>query len=698
VITFVQQNSNAPFTNIASISSTYASAAQVAGDLNVVIISWEESAGSVLSVVDTGGNTYTAAVGPTVISGIASQTIYYAKNIHAAAAGANTVTITFAAAVPHPDLRILEYGGLDATSPFDVGRGSMATSGTLTNSGVVTTTSANELLVGANVIAHSTTGPGAGYTSRVITAHADIAEDMVVSATGSYSATAPTDMSGWWVMQIATFRSAAGGGAPYPPSTILGGISWNEASKQRYAGGTNGSDIWDSTWASDGQIYSGWGDGIGFNATSKVQMGISRLSGTPDSPPVTGLDTIDGAVNPPECPGFTPSTLGGKPEGMVALPSGLMYLHHSVGTATGGGSCSNSWLAKSTDNGVTWTDHVGGIQWPDANGFSPVGFLQYGQAQAGALIPDNTGTPYIYIYGSKGAAFAHQMFLARVPASPVNAIETLANWQYFGVPAANGDPNWVSSSATASAVWTDLNNADSIVVTFDKAMGRYIAYDDHGSGFERQVGLFDGPSPWGPWTTFDYEEQFDNTGCGTNCLGNGEAVSFQLMQKWMSADGLTAWANYSSTGNYDSLNLIKGTMSLASGSTIKQLALSSGKPAVLDRLSSTNSGNLEYIDRTYRLTSIGPYAGLEAIRLPNNDKAVNVTNYVSLTMTVQQNVCVAWDSLNALPSWLSTWAATGNNLIGNTTFNVYRKLFPAGPVSLPGPNSSDNYILFVGCP
>ena len=54
-------------------------------------------------------------------------------------------------------------------------------------------------------------------------------------------------------------------------------------------------------------------------------------------------------------------------------------------------------------------------------------------------------------------------------------------------------------------------------------------------------------------------------------------------------------------------------MTLASGSTIKQLALSSGKPAVLDRLSTTNSGNIEYIDRIYRLTSIGPYAGLEAI-------------------------------------------------------------------------------------
>src|SRR4051812_37873333 len=96
-INFVQQNSNAPFTTISSITATY-TAAQAAGDLNVVVISWEASAGSVQSISDSSGNTYTAAVGPTLLSGIANQTIYYAKNIHAAAANANTITVTFAAA------------------------------------------------------------------------------------------------------------------------------------------------------------------------------------------------------------------------------------------------------------------------------------------------------------------------------------------------------------------------------------------------------------------------------------------------------------------------------------------------------------------------------------------------------------------------------------------------------------------------
>ena len=98
------------------------------------------------------------------------------------------------------------------------------------------------------------------------------------------------------------------------------------------------------------------------------------------------------------------------------------------------------------------------------------------------------------------------------------------------------------------------------------------------------MSLFDAPSPWGPWSTFDYEEQFDNTNCGGNCLGNQPAVGWSMMQKWFSADGLSLWVQYSAENAYDSLNLIRGTMSLAAGSTINHLKISTGTPAVLDNM------------------------------------------------------------------------------------------------------------------
>src|SRR5262249_41206970 len=106
-ITFVQVNSTTPQSSPSSVSVSY-NAAQTAGDLNVVVVGWNDGTHTVSSVADSKGNVYSLAVGPTVFSGL-SQSIYYAKNIAAAAAGANTVTVTFNGATPFPDIRILEY-------------------------------------------------------------------------------------------------------------------------------------------------------------------------------------------------------------------------------------------------------------------------------------------------------------------------------------------------------------------------------------------------------------------------------------------------------------------------------------------------------------------------------------------------------------------------------------------------------------
>src|SRR6185437_11822881 len=120
---------------------------------------------------------------------------------------------------------------------------------------------------------------------------------------------------------------------PYPQSLILAGISWNEASKQRYAAD---SDLWDSAWASDGNIYAGWGDGKGFSGRSKAQMGFTQLSGSPADHTLVGIDVFYGMGNPPECPGNSPPILGGKPTGTVALADGLIYSLHLSGADLGG--------------------------------------------------------------------------------------------------------------------------------------------------------------------------------------------------------------------------------------------------------------------------------------------------------------------------------------------------------------------------
>ena len=186
-------------------------AAQTAGDLNVVVVGWNDSTSSVNSITDTQNNTYLVAAGPTTSIGAGTQVIYYAQNIAAAVAGANTVTVTFNTTVKYPDVRIVEYSGISTSTALDVGVGA-SSSGTSTSSGAVATSNASDLLVGANYIGGGFAAVGSGYTKRLVTSpDSDLVEDRVVSATGSYSASSTQSPSSWWVMQMAAFRTTGTG-------------------------------------------------------------------------------------------------------------------------------------------------------------------------------------------------------------------------------------------------------------------------------------------------------------------------------------------------------------------------------------------------------------------------------------------------------------------------------------------------------
>ena len=209
-ITFVQGNYATPQSPQTTVSVVY-SAAQNAGDLNVVVVGWNDSIASVSSVRDTKGNVYTLAVGPTIQTGLATQSIYYAKNIVAAVAGGNTVTVTFSTGAVSADIRILEYSGADRNNPVDVTAANSGNSSS-TSSGPATTTNPTDLIFGANLVQTITSGPGSGFTSRMITSpDGDIAEDEMVTSTGAYSATAPVSPSGPWIMQMVAFRTPVTG-------------------------------------------------------------------------------------------------------------------------------------------------------------------------------------------------------------------------------------------------------------------------------------------------------------------------------------------------------------------------------------------------------------------------------------------------------------------------------------------------------
>ena len=197
-IGFGQVAAATPQSPTATVSVTYPGA-QTAGDLNIVVVGWNDTTAAVQSVKDSAGNTYNVAIGPTSGTGL-QQSIYYAANI---VSGSNTVTVQFNQAAAYPDVRILEYRGV---TTLDAKAGASGNSATA-SSGSATTTSASELIFGADIVATMTGAAGSGFTSRIITApDGDIAEDKAVTTAGSNSATATLTAAGPWVMQMVTFK------------------------------------------------------------------------------------------------------------------------------------------------------------------------------------------------------------------------------------------------------------------------------------------------------------------------------------------------------------------------------------------------------------------------------------------------------------------------------------------------------------
>ena len=229
-IAFVQLNYATPQSSVSTVSVPF-KAAQSAGNLNVVVVGWNDTTSRVSSVTDTKGNAYQLAVGPAAVPGALTQSIYYAKNIVAAAAGANTVRVSFTAAALYPDIRILEYGGMDQLSPVDVTASATGSTSTSSTPPVATTTSP-DLLFAANTVATWTRGAGSGWTNRVITTpDGDIAEDRIVSTAGSYGSSAPLGGPGPWVMQMVAFKQTAS--APPPPPTAPTNLAATAASSSQ---------------------------------------------------------------------------------------------------------------------------------------------------------------------------------------------------------------------------------------------------------------------------------------------------------------------------------------------------------------------------------------------------------------------------------------------------------------------------------
>jgi unsaturated rhamnogalacturonyl hydrolase len=419
-IAFVQVNSSDQQTSASAVTVTFTHA-QTAGDLNVVVVGWNDATAHVSSVTDSSGNSYAIAVGPTVESSTATQVIYYATNIGAAAAGSNVVHVAFNTAASYPDIRIAEYSGISPANAVDVFSAAQG-SGSPSSSGSVTTKNANDLLFGANLVQHTTTGAGPGFTSRIITnPDEDILEDSVVSTTGGYSATAPVT-GGAWIMQMVAFRAAAssngiklvqhgsvdkGGAATSSVAVTLSGVTSGDLLTCSLTYGNNGgttlsvSDSLNGAWSvanaahynsnitqTTGQFYfanskSGTVTVIGEPAGAGTwgAMNCQEWSGAAISSPLDQVTSADGTTANPSSGSVTTTTSGelvlGDLENGIGPSAGsgfsLVSSTPSTGLSTeyliqsGAGPAAATWTLPATG----WTAQVATFRPATGGGGSP---------------------------------------------------------------------------------------------------------------------------------------------------------------------------------------------------------------------------------------------------------------------------------------------------------------------------------------
>jgi hypothetical protein len=320
-INFVQANS----VQVNGIASSSVSApfnlAQTAGDLNVVAIGWADTSATITSVTDTAGSTYTAAV-TTQGTGL-TQAIWYAPNI--ANSGSNTVTVRFNTGPSNPDLRILEYNGVDTTSPFDGAAGAFGT-GSGMDSGPVSPTSTGDMILGAGQVLGAVT-PGLGracgdrscdFSTAIFTPFADNVIHAFPTVAGPFDAVATqTPNTDPWVMQVVAFRQPAGVipgftvGATAPASVVAGSSTTSTVTVTP-SGGFMNTVVLTCT-------------GLPAGAT------CSPLSLTPGASPVTGTLTITTSATTPA--GMSTVTITGTSGSTVATTTVTLVV-----TAVGSGN------------------------------------------------------------------------------------------------------------------------------------------------------------------------------------------------------------------------------------------------------------------------------------------------------------------------------------------------------------------------
>lgn len=382
-----------------TLSCTFANP-QTLNNTNVCFPGWFSTNFVITSLTDTNSNNYGSALVSTSLSGLGQQYAYLASPV---AAGANTITVKFSGSAPIPDLKCAEYQGALTLDQENGNSGS----GTATSSGNVTTTRANDVLVGSDLSSNNTTA-GTGYTQRYST-DGNILMDQLVTSTGTYSATSTQSPTGQWIMQLLAL--AAPTSLVFPGQndgttssaltlTITNNSNTSVTLSTPYytIGGTNAADFANAgtgTCANAGVLTAGQSCTVKVTITPGAPGARSAtltINSTATGTNVLSMSGTGIGTIPCATPTFSPVAGTYTTSQSVALSSTttgatLCYTtDNSTPTANGAGTCTHG-TTYSTAITVSSTETIKAIASHSGNSDSTVGSALY------TITPGQAATP-----------------------------------------------------------------------------------------------------------------------------------------------------------------------------------------------------------------------------------------------------------------------------------------------------------------
>ncbi len=348
------------------------------------------------------------------------------------------------------------------------------------------------------------------------------------------------------------FAAWAEARAPYPPSAIIAGVEFDFSTHRRLA---PGSDNWPLTWADDGHLYTAWGDGGGFGGTNRegrVYLGVARVEGDPAS--YSGSN-VWGGVSPGR-----PAQFGGKSYGILSV-GGVLYLWVSPQPNPHLEYCQ---MAVSRDHGASW--RLTDLKFHFADGLTLPTFLNFGRDYSGAR------DGYVYSYfvqpawgpgkaprGGDTDFDVHipgRIALSRVPRAQ---LLDLGSYEFFAGRDAAGRPLWSHDVRQKRPVFTDEANGVgwNLSVSFHPGLQRYLLCTQHTENRAGNIGIYDAPEPWGPWTTVLFDRKWG--------VPHIEASTWlwHFPTKWFGADGSSFTMVFTGKNSNDSWNTVAGRFILS---------------------------------------------------------------------------------------------------------------------------------------